>query len=62
MLGGPLSISCSSCAQKAAACRPQSRQWGARAFRSCAQRSAQTRARRGSSPREPRDSDAAPGG
>eukprot|EP00966_Prymnesium_polylepis_P082256 1905023-Prymnesium_polylepis.1 len=33
MLGGSLSISCSSYAQKAADRLPQSRQWRARAFR-----------------------------
>ena len=52
MIGGSLSISCSSFAQKAADRLPQSRQLRARAFRSCVQgSSARTRARRGSSPR-----------
>ncbi len=50
-LGGPLSISSSLCAQRAADRLPQTREWRDRAFRSCGRMVAHgTRARRGSTP------------
>eukprot|EP00966_Prymnesium_polylepis_P103290 2392150-Prymnesium_polylepis.1 len=59
MLGGPLSISSSLCAQRAAYRLPQTREWRDRAFRSCVRMAARERGHDGV--RAPACSDVAPG-